>query len=92
MSCDSLSLSLPLRAPLVEQRANQARLEFWQTVRELRATAQATDDLHARLRLNLESARLQSLMSEYRRKRREHRRRLLNGHAPKPARVLPSQL
>ena len=61
--------------PAAEERAVRARLEFWKTVRHLRSTFQSTRDLHAQQRLVLESARLQSLMSEYKRKRREHERR-----------------
>jgi hypothetical protein len=61
--------------PPAEERAAQARLEFWKTARHLRTTIQATRDLHAQQRLVLESARLQSLISEYMRKRRAHERR-----------------
>jgi hypothetical protein len=50
-------------------------LEFWKTVRHLRSTIQSTRDLHAQQQLLLESVRLQSLISEYKRKRREHERR-----------------
>jgi hypothetical protein len=59
-----------------EEQAAEARLEFWKTVRQLRAAIRLSRDLHKEFRMVREAAHMQSLLSEYQRKRREHERRI----------------
>ena len=68
-----------------EERAAEIRLEFWKTIRHLRATIRLTRDLHKDFRMVREAAHVQTLLSEYLRKRREHERRIQGLRERSPA-------
>ena len=58
----------------LDKRAPDIRLEFWNTIRQLRQTFDATRDIHAQQRVLLESVRLQSLLSRHSRTRSRQER------------------